>query len=1013
MKHFTTYRYRNLRWSHFLLALVSWLAIGLTAAHAQVEVKPGIADTCYASSFVANTRVGPEHSMEEMQQLRRSAEARMAAPAAIPPVKTAEFIVEYNGFTPEAQAAFQYAVDIWSTIIVSDVPIRVAANFQPLSPGVLGSAGTTNLFAGFKGAKPNNWYVSALADAISGQDLNAEVDGIEDYPDISTRFSSVFNWYYGTDQNPAPDQYDFVSVVLHELGHGLGFTGFASVDEEEVGTIRFNYRGLNLPVIYSDFVKDEFRTPIKSLPDPSVKLGKFLTGRNGLFMTGKNAVAALDGEAPKLYTPRPWQGGSSYSHWDEATYPAGDPNSLMSPQFGFAESIHRVGEITKGLFKDMGWTINEQPVTLISLRQTAKVSEGPFCDTNVPVLDRIGVVPNSNVCLYYTVSNNGDLPLTLHSLSDSRDGEIFTDVNVNLAPGATYTVSRRIRVRRDELPLTNVATWTASNPGVAGEVSAVAITNLFFAPIARIQPKNEVKVTLKTGERKIRNLGIANRGGTDLTYTTVIRETGTSFAEQVVASQKVVAQLSSPATDNLTAWSLEAGASEFASTPYYGEELKSVQFATDFENFEVGPLGTQNGWIGTDSVLAQVSEEFPFSGSKHLQLLSDSTKDDEFRYRVLSPLTKGGTEPYSSFSVKLSMVAGAEYRIFPSQEVGGSLSIGAGILISPTKEVFVFNSGYVSTGYVLPDEYVDLTYVSDRVNETFDLYINDELIAEDITTSSTDVDIVEFRYYGGATGAALNIDDIQLIDGDPVAPDWVQVSPGAGIVPPNNRLNADIVFEGSGLEPGTYNAEITVITNDPFNPSAVIPVELTVVGKPTGLEPLDLVAICSEDSEQLQWQIVNPNNAAVEVTWSVVGTSQQGTIMASAGESIFSTIPAKGTNRVAIEWQRPDGKTMRRVKASNTATCGETSIATRMEIYPVPVRETLTLGLTGVDNTSGTLRIYDPISSEVIFQDEMKMTGEQEMIELSTSGIGLKPAGIYLVSFETGGKVQTKRFVVE
>ena len=137
---------------------------------------------------------------------------------------------------------------------------------------------------------------------------------------------------------------------------------------------------------------------------------------------------------------------------------------------------------------------------------------------------------------------------------------------------------------------------------------------------------------------------------------------------------------------------------------------------------------------------------------------------------------------------------------------------------------------YAFTGYVLPEGYVELKYVSSRVDDIYDLYINDQLIAEGITSFSTDVDIVEVRYYGGSSEASLDIDDIELIDGDAAAPEWVFVEPSADTVEARSRLRADIVFDSEGLEPGVYQAEITVITNDPFNPSAVIPVKMTVRG---------------------------------------------------------------------------------------------------------------------------------------------------------------------------------------
>ena len=41
----------------------------------------------------------------------------------------ANISVNYTGFTPEAQAAFQRAVDIWSSLLIATVPIEIEANF--------------------------------------------------------------------------------------------------------------------------------------------------------------------------------------------------------------------------------------------------------------------------------------------------------------------------------------------------------------------------------------------------------------------------------------------------------------------------------------------------------------------------------------------------------------------------------------------------------------------------------------------------------------------------------------------------------------------------------------------------------------------------------------------------------------------------------------------------------------------------------------------------------------------
>ena len=44
-------------------------------------------------------------------------------------MEPSQFVVTYTGFTDEAKAAFEYAVDIWDALIVSPVLIRIDAAF--------------------------------------------------------------------------------------------------------------------------------------------------------------------------------------------------------------------------------------------------------------------------------------------------------------------------------------------------------------------------------------------------------------------------------------------------------------------------------------------------------------------------------------------------------------------------------------------------------------------------------------------------------------------------------------------------------------------------------------------------------------------------------------------------------------------------------------------------------------------------------------------------------------------
>lgn len=281
-------------------------------------------------------------------------EVRVGTPLSVPSVvpaearradrpATATFTVTYTGFTPAAKTAFQRAVDIWAGQLNSGVPVTVAASFEPLGPGVLGSAGPSSVWRDFAGApQAGTWYVDAVANKRRGSQLDPS-------PDIVARFSSNFsNWHYGT--GPAPTgKYDFTSVVLHELGHGVGFIGAANVSSNR-GTVRLS----GYPLAYSRYTETNTGTKLLSLPDSSTQLAGVLRGNNVYFDSPK-VRNANGGATARLYAPSTWQPGSSYSHLDEATYRAGDVNSLMTPQIGSGETIRNPGPITKAVLLTTGW----------------------------------------------------------------------------------------------------------------------------------------------------------------------------------------------------------------------------------------------------------------------------------------------------------------------------------------------------------------------------------------------------------------------------------------------------------------------------------------------------------------------------------------------------------------------------------------------------------------------------------------------------------------------------------
>jgi hypothetical protein len=88
--------------------------------------------------------------------------------------------------------------------------------------------------------------------------------------------------------------------------------------------------------------------------NPSAALATQLTD-NSVFFGGPHAVSANGGTRVKLYAPSPWRPGSSVSHVDEASYPAGTVNALMTPFVANGEAIHEPGPVVLGIFRDIGW----------------------------------------------------------------------------------------------------------------------------------------------------------------------------------------------------------------------------------------------------------------------------------------------------------------------------------------------------------------------------------------------------------------------------------------------------------------------------------------------------------------------------------------------------------------------------------------------------------------------------------------------------------------------------------
>ena len=270
-----------------------------------------------------------------------SVRANSQQPAAKNLETISKFDVTYNNFPDWAKKEVQTSLDIWAANFKSSVPITVDATWErSKSENILGSARGGSYFSSFPGAPdPGLWYVSALANALSGKDLD------RNNPEIIIQVNSEAPWNSRGDGKPTRTEYDLMSVFLHEVGHGLGFSSNDSYE------LVFGVGTLSMPTPFDAYLQTEDGKRLADLPSPSRELGSALT--SSLVWSGALGVQANGGVKPKMFTPPTYEPGSSTSHLDESSFSNAGLDSVMTPRLDSGEVFVGPGPLMLAMMEDL------------------------------------------------------------------------------------------------------------------------------------------------------------------------------------------------------------------------------------------------------------------------------------------------------------------------------------------------------------------------------------------------------------------------------------------------------------------------------------------------------------------------------------------------------------------------------------------------------------------------------------------------------------------------------------
>ena len=253
---------------------------------------------------------------------------------------------------------FNFAAGIWGAFLDSNVPINVRSQFNPLTPctpagGVLGSAGTTNGFSDFTNAPlPATFYHVALANKISGTDLNgatAEINATFNSSVDTGCLGGGSRFYYGLDNSTPGNTINLLVVLLHEMGHGLGFSSFVN------GTTGALPNGL--PDTYTLNMFDRTTNKYWNQMSDAERVTSARNNNNVLWDGANVRIASgfltagreVSTGRVQLYTPATFSAGSSISHFSTASF----PNLLMEPNI--SDGLPLTLDLTRQQMRDIGW----------------------------------------------------------------------------------------------------------------------------------------------------------------------------------------------------------------------------------------------------------------------------------------------------------------------------------------------------------------------------------------------------------------------------------------------------------------------------------------------------------------------------------------------------------------------------------------------------------------------------------------------------------------------------------
>jgi len=334
-----------------------------------------------------------------------------------------------GNLTEEAEMATLHALGIWSAELAGTVVIDIDVTHDVTNPPGASSYPTMDWF----NPTTQTWYPSALANQILGYNF------APDLIDICIVMKSDM-WYYPESGNPPSGQFDWITVMLHEVAHGLGFDKRILENgryTHAVGIYNGTYGWVGGTDYPSIFTRQLYQgTTGFNITELTQTERAALIKSNDLFAGRPNSylLAANSGSQVKIYAPAIWLPSQGISHWDpNVTFP-----TFFTPFY--PGKLHTINAREIAIMRDMGWEVPVPPYI-----------SGPYsiCATGVYELNNANAdswtVSPSNA-FSITSSNNSAAIVTALTLNNGQAGTLTamvggTAVHKSISSCSSLTVA--------------------------------------------------------------------------------------------------------------------------------------------------------------------------------------------------------------------------------------------------------------------------------------------------------------------------------------------------------------------------------------------------------------------------------------------------------------------------------------------------------------------------------------------------------------------------------------------